>query len=338
MLGLVGWLETDFFSLTTLATPATLPPHMLPLHVNLTLQLDLSFQIWHYFICSLHNSGVSSECVACMTKQKRCLSVQNKSCPLCLSVLYSSRETQSASPTPSKTLASFLTILCACKSSSAKQSNHATISSAESAQSVGSYPLTLPLNWSPLWFSHASTTATHSSLAFLLPPFKASSEFKTVLHVSFSKRKKTDHVTPLLQSLHWLPISQRIVHKVNTLCYKSINSSAPVYLSDCLQIYTPARTLRSSSDTLSLCIPRTKLSSAGARSFSVSGPTTWNSLPLSLCQTPTIDSFKRNLKTSFFRSCNSSPLSFLPCFCMFIFSAVCGEGRVYVRAAQGGWD
>ena len=114
------------------------------------------------------------------------------------------------------------------------------------------------------------------------------------------KKKKADHVTPLLQSLHWLPVSQRIKYKVITLCYKSINNSAPVYLSDCLQIYTPARMLRSSSDTLSLCIPRTKLLSAGSRSFSVFGPTTWNSLPLSLRQTSTIDSFKRNLKTFLF--------------------------------------
>ena len=116
----------------------------------------------------------------------------------------------------------------------------------------------------------------------------------------FKKKKKSDHVTPLLQSLHWLPIPQRIRYKLSCLCYKSINNSAPVYLSDCLQIYTPTRTLRSSSDTLSLRIPRTKLSSAGSRSFSVSGPVIWNSLPLSLRQTSTLNSFKRNLKTFLF--------------------------------------
>ena len=63
------------------------------------------------------------------------------------------------------------------------------------------------------------------------------------------KKKKSDHITPLLHSLHWLPVSQRIQYKLLMLCYKSINSLAPLYLSDCLQLYTPSRTLRSTSDT-----------------------------------------------------------------------------------------
>ena len=64
------------------------------------------------------------------------------------------------------------------------------------------------------------------------------------------KKRKTDHITPLFQSLHWLPIKQRIQYKINTLCYKCITGTAPSYLCDCLQLYTPSRTLRSASHTL----------------------------------------------------------------------------------------
>ena len=84
------------------------------------------------------------------------------------------------------------------------------------------------------------------------------------------RKRKADHITPLFPSLHWLPIQQRIQYKINFLCYNCITGTVPSYLCDCLQLYTPSRTLRSASDTLSLQIPRTRLSTAGSRAFSVS--------------------------------------------------------------------
>ena len=111
---------------------------------------------------------------------------------------------------------------------------------------------------------------------------------------------KLDHITPLFQFLHWLPIQQIIQYKINTLCYKCITGTVPSYLCDCLQLYTPSRTLRSASDTLSFQIPRTRLSAVGSRAFSVFGPSTWNDLPLPLRQKNSLDSFKSNLKTFLF--------------------------------------
>ena len=55
------------------------------------------------------------------------------------------------------------------------------------------------------------------------------------------------HSTPLLKKLHWLPISERIKYKVACMCFSAINGSGPAYLSELLHIYTPSRTLRSSS-------------------------------------------------------------------------------------------
>lgn len=115
------------------------------------------------------------------------------------------------------------------------------------------------------------------------------------------RKKKSDHITPLLKSLHWLPVNQRIQYKTLSLCYKALNNSAPVYLSDLLSLHTPLRSLRSAADPLCLHIPRIKLSTFGSRSFSVSGPSTWNTLPLSLRQKPSLSSFKSALKTHLFR-------------------------------------
>ena len=49
----------------------------------------------------------------------------------------------------------------------------------------------------------------------------------------------------------------------------SASCSRPFDLCDCLQLYTPSRTLRSASDTLSLQTPRTRLPTVGSHAFSL---------------------------------------------------------------------
>ena len=58
------------------------------------------------------------------------------------------------------------------------------------------------------------------------------------------KCPKSDHVSPLLRKLHWLPISCRIEHKTSSLCYSSLSGTGPQYLSDLIQVYTSSRCLR----------------------------------------------------------------------------------------------
>jgi len=45
-----------------------------------------------------------------------------------------------------------------------------------------------------------------------------------------TRSRKYDHITPILSSLHWLPIKLRINYKVLLLNYKGLNGLAPVYL------------------------------------------------------------------------------------------------------------
>ena len=58
----------------------------------------------------------------------------------------------------------------------------------------------------------------------------------------------------------------------------SISGTAPQYLSDLLQPYTPARQLRSASDTRTFVTPRVNTKTFGERSFSYAGPSVWNNL------------------------------------------------------------
>ena len=55
------------------------------------------------------------------------------------------------------------------------------------------------------------------------------------------KSFKFEHVSPLLHSLHWLPISDRIDYKISSLTHSAICGTGPEYLSELVQIYTPSR-------------------------------------------------------------------------------------------------
>ena len=114
------------------------------------------------------------------------------------------------------------------------------------------------------------------------------------------KSSKFDHISPLLNSLHWLPVQDRIDYKIASITYSSLFDSGPSYLVDSLEIYTPSRYLRSASDDRKLVLPRIKSTSLGGRSFSYQAPKTWNSLPQSLRHSPSISSFRSNLKTYLF--------------------------------------
>ncbi|XP_062391362.1 uncharacterized protein LOC134079180 [Sardina pilchardus] len=90
--------------------------------------------------------------------------------------------------------------------------------------------------------------------------------------------KKREHITPVLASLHWLPIRYRIDFKLLLTVFKSLHGLAPTYLSDLLHHHIPSRALRS-ADQLLLEVPRTRLKTKGDRAFAVAAPSLWNCLP-----------------------------------------------------------
>ena len=114
------------------------------------------------------------------------------------------------------------------------------------------------------------------------------------------RRCKQNHISPLLMSLHWLPINARIEYKLSVICHSFFLGLSPIYLSDLLLVCTPKRNLRSSSDNRILCIPKLRTKSFGHRSFSFAAPTIWNSLPSELRHTDSIQKFKLALKTHLF--------------------------------------
>ena len=111
--------------------------------------------------------------------------------------------------------------------------------------------------------------------------------------------KKSCHITPVLHSLHWLPVSQRIKFKVLLLVFKCQISTAPPYLQELIRPYVPRRNLRSAGQYL-LEVPPSS-NSYGARAFGAAGPRLWNELPLELRNACSITAFKSRLKTHLFK-------------------------------------
>ncbi|KAI5613359.1 hypothetical protein C0J50_11719, partial [Silurus asotus] len=108
-----------------------------------------------------------------------------------------------------------------------------------------------------------------------------------------TRARKYDHLTPILSSLHWLPVKFRIDYKLLLLTYKALNGLAPMYLSSLLTRYNMWR------DTERL-VPRLAKSTKGGRAFSHLAPKLWNSLPDSVRGSDTLTQFKCRLKTYIF--------------------------------------
>jgi hypothetical protein len=92
---------------------------------------------------------------------------------------------------------------------------------------------------------------------------------------------KFSHITPILKSLHWLKIEQRIHFKILSLTYKALDTNRPTYLRSLLTVQD-IRNTRSAS-IVSLVHPtnpsRLKITN---RSFFHMAPVLWNRLPTNL--------------------------------------------------------
>ena len=103
--------------------------------------------------------------------------------------------------------------------------------------------------------------------------------------------------TPLLQQLHWLPISERIKYKTACMCYNEITGSAPSYLSELLY-FTVLPALSALRQTHAF----SKSNASTAKPMAFALLTLW---PPHLEQSPqrhqaTLSSFKSQLKTFLF--------------------------------------
>ena len=112
--------------------------------------------------------------------------------------------------------------------------------------------------------------------------------------------RSTDHITPILKNLHWLPVEARINFNILLITYKILNGQSSSYLEPIIQGYHPLRTLRSSTRSL-FRIPSIKSNSYGGRAFTETAPKLWNSIAEYIKRAETVETFKTRLKTFLFQ-------------------------------------
>jgi len=112
-----------------------------------------------------------------------------------------------------------------------------------------------------------------------IPPHR-----RTVLHsVTVVKAPKISHITPILRSLHWLKINERIEYKLLSLTNKVHSTSQPDYLHNLISVQSTCRTR--SSSVVTLARPPVYLTHYKSPTALLdASPHLWNQLPSSFRQ------------------------------------------------------
>jgi hypothetical protein len=110
---------------------------------------------------------------------------------------------------------------------------------------------------------------------------------------------RCEHITPVLMTLHWLPVKQQVQYSILLLVFRAQHRLAPPYITDLLE-QRATRVLRSTTNNDFYVLP--SRSRYCDRMFSVAGSRLWNSLPAEMKKTCCLVTFKRLLKTHLFRA------------------------------------
>ena len=118
-----------------------------------------------------------------------------------------------------------------------------------------------------------------------------------------SNTSRYTSITPVLKKLHWLPVEQRTVFKTATLVCKFLHTGFHGYFAPYISTYSSSySTRRSQSGGNFLVIPKFypsvhKSVKQFGNSFAFDAPTVWNALPDEIRASPSLASFRKQLKT-----------------------------------------
>ena len=126
-----------------------------------------------------------------------------------------------------------------------------------------------------------------------------------------SRVPSSQHITPVLQQLHWLPVRCRITYKILVTVFKCLHALAPTYLIELLEARQLDKRLRhTSTPFLHQPVARKHV---GEQAFGTAAPFLWNNLPTQLRSAlSTLPAFKTALKTYFFKQCFEGQMKQLP--------------------------
>ena len=109
-------------------------------------------------------------------------------------------------------------------------------------------------------------------------------------------------MTPFLQKLHFLPMVYRTQFKINLITYKCFIGQAPKYLSTLLLPrinYNTVSTRKDLDKTWLNCHSIEKLNYR-SKGYRFSAPVAWNLLDINIRESPTVETFRKRLKTFYY--------------------------------------
>ena len=115
-----------------------------------------------------------------------------------------------------------------------------------------------------------------------------------------TRTPRTDHITDVRRSLHWLPVADRIKFKILVYVFKCLNSLAPAYLTELVRVYSPGHRLRSGKQSKLLHVPKYN-TRYGKQRFTYAAAIAWNELTDDLRSKDSLLEFRKQLKTHLFK-------------------------------------
>ena len=136
-----------------------------------------------------------------------------------------------------------------------------------------------------------------NSILFCLPsPLHEINRLQRVQNTAarlVARISRHEHITPVLKTLHWLPIHKRTIYKLLLLTYKAVHGMLPVHIAENILLYKPSYNTRSSSKLLLDYTRKSSTKFYGDRAFATAAPTLWNNLPFTVRSSPTVESSRR---------------------------------------------
>ena len=109
-----------------------------------------------------------------------------------------------------------------------------------------SIPKQLPPSPLPFFTLGLTTTTLFVTTCPSLRSPGSNQQIQNSLARAVVKAPKSSHITPILRSLHWLKITERIEYNLLSLTYKVLTTTQPSYLHNLITVQPP-RSTRSSS-------------------------------------------------------------------------------------------
>lgn len=113
-----------------------------------------------------------------------------------------------------------------------------------------------------------------------------------------SRTKKSDHITPVLVTLRWLPIEQQIQYRLIFSVFKALQRTVPLYLQE-LGIWRVYTSHITTFWKLNVSRPATRKdqNACTCKRFDVSGAALWSTLPETMRSKTNVTRLKKCLKT-----------------------------------------